>query len=82
MDEEVPMDERTNMERDLMRMYAQVLEAFVHIHETIQHDGRLCPLVRADVIAFLTHRLGADITKVTEYLEVYDQAHEEREKGS
>lgn len=73
--------DRTEMEKDLMRMYAQVLESFVHVHERMQHDGEPCPLVRADVIAFLAHRLGADIHKINEYLEVYDEAHSQREKG-
>jgi len=43
---------------DKMGILASALEGIMQVHEKEQHDGEYCWDERANIIAFLAHRLG------------------------
>lgn len=76
-------EERDLMEQRMMALFASGAENFATVHEALEHEGDHCPDNRADIVAFLAHRLGADMTLVQKFKEVYDEEHEKakREKS-
>lgn len=68
-------EERDLMEQRMMALFAAGAENFALVHEQLEHEGEPCPDNRADIIAFIAHRLGADMTLVQKFKEVYDEEH-------
>lgn len=73
-------------EVEYLNEVARELEKRIRIHENEDHAGDFCPAERANTVAFIAHRLGADMDLLAEAFfslvtlrrKEYDEAHKKK----